>query len=210
MAKKTSSINVAGSFFGFIKFLFFILLVPVLFAVTIAFRKDVSELKSIYYHSFEWGVLTYVIVHFFLSDLIWLYKFGQSIVAELFKFWDPIAKVAPYIVPIYTLLTMGVYFLVVRVMNVGPNNGWWFFAIGFTFAMHIVMSARELYEADTSSFKPNYLFEMSLVYILVILLMVQLLNITAWKFSLITFAQTVADLTVGFYQNIYFRIFNIF
>jgi hypothetical protein len=207
MAKKSSSIDFKGGFFGLIKFVIFILIIPVLFAVTIAFHKDVSELKTIYYHSFEWGIFTYVVLNFFLSDLVWLYKFGQSIVAELLKFWEPFAKVGPYIFPIYTMLIMGAYYLVVRIMNVGPNNGWWFFAIGFTLAMHLIMSARELYEADVSSFKPNYLFEMSLVYILVIMLMVQLLNVTAWKFSVIAFAQTVIDLAHDFYKNIYFRIF---
>jgi hypothetical protein len=209
MAKK-SSVNVAAGFFGFIKFVFFVFLIPVLIAVTVAFRKDVSELKTIYHHSFEWGICAYVILFCFLSDLVWLYKFGQSIVVEVFKFWEPFAKVAPYIFPIYTLLTMGAYYVVVRLLNVGPNNGWWFFAIGFTFAMHLIMTARELYEGDTSSYKPNYLFEMTLVYILVILLMVELLNITAWKFSVIAFAETVIDLARDFYQNIYFRIFRVF
>jgi hypothetical protein len=209
MAKK-SNVDLQGGFWGLIKFVIFILIIPVLAAVTIAFRKDISELKSIYHHSFEWGVFTYVVLNFFVSDLVLLYKFGQSTVIEIFKFWDPFAKVAPYIIPIYTLLIMGAYYIVVRIMNVGPNNGWWFFAIGFTLAMHIIMSARELYEADTSSFKPNYLFEMSLVYILVIMLTVLLLNVTAWKFSVIAFAQTVIDLSYDFYQNIYFRVFRIF
>jgi hypothetical protein len=208
MAKKSSkAVDIRGGAFGLIKFIIFVFLIPVVAAVTIAFRKDISELKSIYHHSFEWGVFTYVVLCLFLSDLVWLYKFGQSIVSELFKFWDPFAKVAPYILPIYTMLAMGAYYLVVRIGNVGPNNGWWFFVIGFTFAMHVIMSARELYEADGNTFKPNYLFEISLVYILVIMLMVQLLNVTAWKFSVVAFAQTVIDLTRNFYQLIYFKIF---
>jgi hypothetical protein len=214
MAKKAASkssgglkLDFKGGFFGLIKFVCFVFLIPVLAAVTIAFRKDVSELKTIYHHSFEWGIFTYVLLHLFLSDLVWFYKFGQGMAAELFKFWNPLATVAPYILPIYTTIIMGAYYLVVRVMDVGPNNGWWFFAIGFTLAMHLIMTARELYEGDTSTYKPNYLFEMSLVYILVILLMVQLLNFTAWKFSVIGFTQTVCDLTWNFYQLIYLKFF---
>jgi hypothetical protein len=213
MAKKQKSkpsVDFSGGIFGLIKFVIFVLLIPVLGAVTIAFRKDVSELKTIYHYSFEWGIFTYVVVNLFLNDLMGVYKFGQGMVSEVFKFWDPFAKVAPYIMPIFTLITMGAYYVVVRILNIGPNNGWWFFAIGFTLALHLVMSARELYEADGSSYKPNYLFEMSLVYIVVILLMVELLNATAWKFSVIAFAQTVVDLAYDFYKNIYFRIFRIF
>jgi hypothetical protein len=206
MAKK-SGIDLKNNLFGLIKFVIFLFLIPVVAAVTIAFNKDISELKTVYHHSFEWGVFTYVLLHLFLSDLIWLYKFGQGMVSELFKFWEPLAKVAPYVFPIYTVLTMGAYYVVVRTMHIGPNNGWWFFVIGFTLAMHMIMTAKEMYEADTSSFKPHYLFEMSLVYILVILLMVQLLNVTAWRFSVVAFSQTVFDLTRNFYFLIYFKLF---
>ena len=206
MTKKTS-IDFKDGIFALIKFAVFIVLVPFLAAVTISFQREISELKYVYHHSFYWGVWAYVLMNFFLTDLNWLYKFGQAVANEFFRFWDPLAKVTPYVIPIFTLVLVGVYYLVVRVLGYFTNSSVWFFMIGLTFAMHIIMSARELYEADEAAFKPNYLFEMSLVYVVNILFMVQLLNSTAWKFSLFSFVQTAVDLTVNFYRIQFMRFF---
>ena len=193
--------------FEFIKFVLFLLAIPVIAAVTISFQKEILELKISQHYAFNRGLFTYALLNFFLTDLTLIYKFGQSISAELFRFWEALAKVAGYIFPIFTVVTVLGYYIVVRVLHIGVDQAWWFFAIGFTFAMHLIMTARELYETDTSLFKPNYLFEMTLVYILDIFLMVELLNATAWKFSLVGFAQTVLDLTIDFYHTAYFKFF---
>ena len=206
MAQKTS-IDYKGGFFALVKFSVFIALIPLIAAVTISFQKEISELKYVYHHSFYSGILVYTLSYFFLTDLNWLYKFGQAVAYEFFRFWDPLSKVTPYIVPVFTLVFIGIYYLCGRVLGQFPNSGVWFFMIGLTFAMHIIMTARELYEADQVTFKPNYLFEMSLVYIVNILIMVQLLNTTAWKFSLFAFGQTALDLTYNFYRLLYLRFF---
>ncbi len=206
MANKTS-IDYKGGIFALIKFAVFVVMIPFLAAVTISFQRELSELKYVYHHSFYLGVWTYILLNFFLTDLNWLYKFGQAVANEFFRFWDPLAKVTPYVIPIFTLVFVGVYYLVVRVLGHFTNSGIWFFMIGLTFAMHIIMTARELYEADDATYKPNYLFEMSLVYVVNILIMVQLLNSTAWKFSLFAFVQTALDLTQNFYRIGYMRFF---
>lgn len=206
MTQKTT-IDFKGGIFALIKFAVFIVLVPFLAAVTISFQREISELKYVYHQSFYLGVWAYVLLNFFLTDLNWLYKFGQAVANEFFRFWDPLAKVTPYVIPIFTLVVVGVYYLCVRVLGYFTNSSVWFFMVGLTFAMHVIMSARELYEADEAAFKPNYLFEMSLVYVVNILIMVQLLNSTAWKFSLFSFVQTAIDLTVNFYRIQFMRFF---
>lgn len=206
MAQNTGADH-KGGFVALIKFIVFIALIPLIAAVTISFQREISELKYVYHHSFYSGILVYVLLNLFLTDLNWLYKFGQGITHELFRFWDPLSKVMPYIFPIFTLIFVAMYYVCVRVLGQFPNSWIWFFLIGLTFAMHIVMSARELYEADMVAFKPNYLFEMTLVYIVDILIMVQLLNTTAWRFSLFAFGQTALDLTCNFYRLIYVRLF---
>ena len=206
MAKKTS-IDYKNGFFALFKFAFFIALIPFIAALTISFQKEISELKYVYHQSFYYGIWVYVLLNFFVTDMNWLYKFGQAVAYEFFRFWDPLSKVTPYVFPVFTFVFVGIYYVGVRILGQYPNSSVWFFMIGLTFAMHMIMTARELYEADQASFKPNYLFEMSLVYIVNILMMVQLLNTTAWKFSLFAFVQTALDLTQNFYRLIYFRIF---
>ena len=206
MAQKTS-IDYKGGIFALIKFAVFIVLIPFIAAITISFQREIFELKYVYHHSFYLGVLVYVLMNFFVTDLNWLYKFGQAVACEIFRFWDPLSKVTPYVIPVITLFFVGIYYLVVRVLGQMPNSGIWFFMIGLTFAMHIVMTARELYEADQATFKPNYLFEMTLVYIVNLMVMVQLLNTAAWKFSLFSFGQTALDLTQNFYRLLYARFF---
>lgn len=202
-----AGVDFRGGLFSLIKFVLFLVSIPFIAAVTISFQREIFELKSVYHHSFYWGVLAYVLLNLFLTDLNWLYKFGQAITYEFFRFWDPLAKVLPYVIPIYTLLFLGAYYLSTQMLGQFINSPFWFFMIGLTFAMHIVMAARELYEADRAVFKPNYLFEMMLVYIVNILIMVQLFNVTALRFSLFAFVQTVMDLTQNFYRLLYLRFF---
>jgi hypothetical protein len=57
------------------------------------------------------------------------------------------------------------------------------FLIGFSLAMHIVMSAQTLREEDTSPVKPNYFFTMSWVYIANLILVVVLLSLISAKIS---------------------------
>lgn len=206
MPKKTS-IDYKGGMFALIKFAVFIVLIPFIAAVTISFQKEISELKYVYHHSFYQGIGVYVLLNLFVTDLNWLYKFGQGVAMEFFRFWDPLSKVTPYLLPVFTFIFIGLYYLCVRVLGYYPNSGIWFFMIGLTFAMHLIMTARELYEADDALFKPNYLFEMSLVYIVNLFMMAQLLNSAAWRFSLFAFAQTALDLTQNFYRVLYMRFF---
>lgn len=206
MAQK-AGVDFRGGFFSLVKFMIFIVSIPFIAAVTVSFQHEISELKYVYHHSFYFGVLAYVLLNLFLTDLNWLYKFGQAVSFEFFRFWDPLSKVVPYVVPIFTLIFIGAYYLSTQVLGQFVNSPFWFFIIGLTFAMHIVMAARELYEADRALFKPNYLFEMMLVYIVNILLMVQLLNATASHFSLFAFVQTAVDLTENFYRILYLRFF---
>lgn len=196
-----------SGFFALIKFAVFIVLIPFIAAVTISFQHEIFELKYVYHHSFYLGVGTYILLNLFLTDLNWLYKFGQAVSCEFFRFWDPLSKVVPYVLPIYTLIFIGAYYISTQILGQFVNSPFWFFMIGITFTMHIVMTARELYETDRALFKPNYLFEMMLVYIVNILIMVQLLNVTALRFSLFAFVQTAIDLTQNFYRLLYLRFF---
>ncbi|MBL8012873.1 MAG: hypothetical protein JNN05_03410 [Candidatus Omnitrophica bacterium] len=206
MAQK-AGFDFRSGFLSLLKFVVFIAIIPFIAAVTISFQREVYELKYAYHHSFYFGVITYVLLNLFLTDLNWLYKFGQSVSVEFFRFWDPLSKVIPYVLPIYTLVLIGAYYITTQILGQFVNSPFWFFMIGLTFAMHIIMAARELYESDRALFKPNYLFEMTLVYIVNILLMVQLLNATALHFSLFAFVQTAVDLTQNFYRVMYLRFF---
>lgn len=177
-----SFLRISSGAAGLIKFVVLLLLIPTLAALAIAFQKEIWNLKHVYQHALNAGVLYYVISNFFVYDFQGFYKFGQGMTSEIFRFWSLLSRVVGYVIPIYTIIVIALYYLVDRIFKIGTNDEMWFFLIGFTMAMHVVMTARELYEDDENTFKMNYLFAMALIFIAEVFLLVQCFNVLMLRY----------------------------
>ncbi len=190
-----------------LKFFCFLLILPLIVAVVLAFQSQILGLPVASEQWFLWGVVVFVGIYLFLYHFREVYDFGQNITVSLFKFYQPLASISPMVISIYTVLLVCLC-LVLNIIGLGaPYEKYLVLALGFTTAMHLVMTAQYLYEADSGPIKAHYflVFGASLVAYLFILSV--LLGCTVSGFSFLDFLGALAGHTKDYYQHIYRALF---
>ena len=184
-----------------------VLVLPVIVAMTAAFQEQVTTLDLALKHALGMGLVTYIILKFFVYDFDHVYKFGQNIVTYCFQFLKPLVNVAPYVLPIYTILALIVFAILNACGRVGDFRPMFYSGIAFTFAMHMILTAQDLYAKDSSPGKPNYFFGMSLVYIFDVFLISLIMHFTLPGFSFVQFFQSLAAMSFQIYKAIFHQLF---
>lgn len=195
-------------FLTVLKFLTAVLLLPVVMGITYAFQGEVLRIEAAVYHSFLIGMVSYVIMRFFVYDFSALYAFGQGITTTIFRFFKPFGSAAPFVLPIYTIAIAILYWIFSLIGNMeGEWQQMFLFLLSFTFTMHIVMTAQELYNKDSSAGKPDYFFGMSLVYIVDLFFIALLLNLTLADFSFLRFFLALTGTSFDIYKAVFCQLF---
>lgn len=137
---------------------------------------------------FLWGASAYIVMHLFFFKPNYVYNLGHEGVHVL-STWLSFGKaknmkvssyggsvqttksnffisLSPYFVPIYTILLCLAYFFISKARDISAYSPYFIFAIGFTFAMHIVMTVDALKVSQPDLINTGYLFSMALIYIL--------------------------------------------
>ena len=192
-----------------VKFFFFLLVLPLAAAVVLAFQTQVLGLPVHKEQWILWGGGIFVLAYLFLYNFKEVYSFGQTIVSNLLKFSGPAAHAAAFIVPIYTVLIICLY-LILNVAGVTARyEGCLLLALGFSVAMHIVLTARQLYEADSSPIKGHYLFIFGLAFVVNFFIISLLLGLAVPEFSFTGFLKILSKHAFSYYQAIYKAFFVI-
>jgi hypothetical protein len=174
--------------FGIIKLFLFIIFLPILLAVIMAFQKELMTLVENGV-SFWWGVVGYVIFHLFIFTPQALYRFWQSVFMEVCAFSGAAVNAIVVAVPIIPTILLIIYFLAMIFFDKNWNPELVIFVTGFSLAMHVILSAQELYESDDSKLKGHYLMNISLSFIINIVLIVVLFGLVFDRFAFIPFGK---------------------
>jgi len=193
-----------GAFNDILKFIFFVLLIPVLIGVTASFNSELHNLQKDYADSFILGIILYLIVHLLIFEPQGFYRSGQKMVADIFRFFSPLVKVAPYFLPIYSIILLVFFYFAMMIFKSDFWGRVLLFGVSFTFTMHVILTSRSLRDKDDNAVKPNYFFSMSLLYIANMFIMALLLGVVMEEFSFVNFFKSVS----GVAQEIYTRIFD--
>lgn len=161
---------------SFIKLFFAILLLPAVYFITTGFFDQVRGLKELADY-FLWGGGIYILFHLFFRPMQGLHAFGQKIISDMLKPSPLLATYIPMVVPVIPTVLLLILYIFKTFADPRLLTYYFLFAIGFTLAMHIVITAHLLYEEDNSALRTHYLFLMSLFYILNILIIVILLQL---------------------------------
>jgi hypothetical protein len=195
------------AFFVVLKFLFAVLILPLVIASTFAFQNELVKFEPALRDALSWGMFSYIILKFFVYDFGIVYAFGQRLVTAAFQFLKPLVNAAPYVFPVYSMLVLAVY----AVMSwMGGLDTWrtvFLFLFSFTFSMHIILTAQDLYNKDSSAGKPTYFFGMSLVYILDVFLMALLASLVLPGFSFPTFFNDLTGASGNIYKVVIGQLF---
>ena len=154
---------------------------------TVAFIKEIGVIDPKFQKSLWQGVIVFLVVHFFVWEPAKLYQGGHRVLELVFKFFAPLVKVAPYVLPIYTILLFCLYPIVNHFYPYDETLITFVFLIGFSFIMHLVFGAKSLRTKQSDTLKANYIFGFTLVYIIDMVLLALGFSLIFEKFSFVSF-----------------------
>jgi hypothetical protein len=172
--------------FAIVRFILGICLMPFVYAFTLSFLNSLSLIAAAAQVYFWAGVISFLIVYLFVAEPAKVYLQGQKLLEIVFHFFAPLVKVAPYLLPIYTVLVFFIYLLVALFNKSNDVVNYFMYSCGFTFILHLVFSAKTL-RAKQDYFKASYIFGFSLAYLINLALVGLLLNLVFENFSFVHF-----------------------
>jgi len=196
-----------NSFLAFVKFTAAVLLLPIVWASAVVFHQFIVDLPSGYGEFFFWGMFGFVLLFIFFFQFWGIYELGQNIVAGIFQFTAPANHFIAKVVPFYLTSILLLFYVTGNLLNVPSYDYYFMFFAGFSFTMHIFLTAQELQEQEKIFIKPTYLFIMMLALILLALITVLLFNLVIEEFTFPEFVRSVIGGTVDIY---YYSVKKIF
>lgn len=172
--------------FAFVKFVLGICILPFVYAITVSFLAEFQMVEPSLRINFWSGVISFLIVYLFIFEPAKVYQKGQQVLEVVFHFFAPLVKMAPYVLPIYTIIIFFLYLVVSFFIKSNELISYFMFCFGLSIALHLVFSAKSL-RLKQDFLKANYLFGFSLVYIINLLLAGLFLNLLFEKFSFVNF-----------------------
>jgi len=164
-----------------------LMLLPFIYSTSVAFftaLRLASRVALIYFFA---GISTLLVVHLFVGELKIVYRAGQKILEIIFSFITPLVKVAPYVLPTYTIILFIIYSIVLLFTKSTEILHYFVFFFGFSVSLHLVFSSRSLRTKRGDFLKANYIFGFCLIYLVNLILVATFLNLVIDKYSLITF-----------------------
>ena len=214
-----------------IKVLIGILLLPVAVAASTAFAGQLSGIEEFQGSPayFLNGAVIYLIMHLVLYKPNYFYVLGHEIAHALATFIcgggvcsfrvsargggvlttksNFFIALFPYFFPTYTLFFWLVYFLFSLFRDVSKLIPHFLFLVGFSLTFHLVMTINSLKVKQTDIFKTGYLFSVSLIYILNILLVSLILSLVFKDFSFSAFFHSALERAGDIYYAGYEHLF---
>jgi hypothetical protein len=190
-----------------LKFILGLCLLVFVYSSTLAFLREIKALDYDLRDAFWAGIGTFLVVYLFVLELSKVYMKGQKLLALLFKFVAPLVRVAPYVLPIYTLIIFALYPLFALFIKSKAVLNYFIFLGSFSMSLHLVYSAKSLRTRQGDFLKANYIFGFSLIFILNVLLMAGCLSMIVEKFSFVNFFDAASQSTQKIIQAVFKQIF---
>ena len=189
-----------------LKFFLFLLLLPLVIACVLAFQGQILGVPPIKEAWLLGGIVVYVVLHLFLYNFKDVYLFGRSIVTKLFTFLGPSAEIAGGVVPVYAVLVICLG-LLLKALGYGAYERFVLFALAFVSAMHVIGTAQQIYEADASPLKSQYLVSFGLILAANLVILALVIIPLVPEFSFMAFIESLAHRTASYYAHIYKVLF---
>ena len=170
--------------FGVSKFILGICLLPFVYTTSLAFLTELSLIDTDSQEYFWAGVISMLIVYLFIWEPAVIYNRGQKLVEVIFNFLKPLVRIAPYVLPIYTIAIFFVYLIIVNLFELGS---YFIFLFGLSMALHLIFTAKSMRSKKEDFLKGNYIFGFSLIYIINLTVLSFCFSTIFEKFSFVNF-----------------------
>ncbi len=190
-------------FLAILKILGFLLIAPLIIATFIAFQTQILSLPVNKEAWVLWGAGSYIALNLFVYDFKEAHDFGRSLVEKMFVSFKP----AVFVVPLFTIFLI-IIFLFALILGRGAFvQPYFLFGIAFTLAMHLILTAHEIYQSDNSILKAHYLLIFGVVLMANLLIISLLLAWVIPEYSLVGFIKSLASHTYHLYTSVYKTLF---
>lgn len=205
ISKKVSALS--GKAFGVLKFILGVCLLVFIYSSSAAFRDQFRLIDKQLQGCFWSGVVSFLVIYLFAWEPATIYIKGQKLLELIFGFFKPFVRVAPYLLPIYTL----VLFILYGILSATIKDAWLIkysiFLTGFTLTLHLVFSAKTIRSKKGDFLKGNYIFGFSFIYIINITLFSFCLNLIFKEFSFVNFSNSTYSLAKDIYYAVFKQLF---
>lgn len=195
--------------FGVIKFILGICLLPFVYSSTLAFLNELGVIEKPLQDYFWGGLITLIIIYLFIWEPVLIYTRGQRLLEIIFSFFKPLVKVAPYLLPIYTIVLFILYGLLSMTVksSTGDLINIFIFLLGLSIGLHLVFSAKSLRSRQEDFLKANYIFGFSFVYIINLILLSFGFTLIFSKFSFVNFCNVSYQTARSIFSTVFQQIF---
>ena len=193
--------------FGLIKFILGVCLLPFIYSVSVAFLNEFSVIEKTSQNYFWAGIVSFIILYLFIYEPVIIYKKGQRLLEIVFQFFKPLVRVAPYLLPIYTLVIFIGYLLFSFLFKTKEAFGYFIFLLSFSLTLHLIFGAKSIRAKQGDFLKANYIFGFSFVYIIDVLLLSFCLNIIFKEFSFVNFFNNSCQIGNNIFYTIFKQLF---
>jgi len=195
--------------FGIIKFILGVCLLPFVYAVSAAFLNEFAAVAKTAQNYFWAGVISFIILYLFVYEPVIIYNKGQRLLEIVFQFFKPLVKVAPYLLPIYTIVIFILYLLFSPLLKTPEFFTYFIFLFSFSLTLHLIFSAKSIRSKQGDFLKANYIFGFSFVYIIDVSLLSFCLNLIFREFSFVNFfnnsCQTGSNIFYAIFKQLFLR-----
>ncbi|MFH1199167.1 MAG: hypothetical protein V1650_03300 [Candidatus Omnitrophota bacterium] len=136
--------RISNTVFSLVKLALGLCLLPFVYSLSTAFLEQIANIEFSLQQSFWAGVITFVLVYLFIWEPIAVYNKGHRLMEIIFSFFQPLLKVAPYLLPIYTILLFILYLLLSLLIKYRWFIDGMMFLFGLSIALHLIFSAKSI------------------------------------------------------------------
>lgn len=193
--------------FGFSKLILGICLLPFVYSVSAAFLNELGLIDKPLQGYFWAGAISLIVIHLLVWEPAVIYAKGHKILEVVFNYFKPLVRVAPYLLPIYTIVLFIFYVLLSYIIKSPDLLNYFVFLFGFSITLHLVFSAKTLRSKKEDFLKSNYIFGFSFVYIINLAIISLFLNFISDKFSFVNFSNQTFQIAKGLFSSIFKQLF---
>lgn len=192
-----------------LKLIIFLAILPIAVGISFGFLNTLSSLDRRITDVFWAGVAAFFLVDLVILKLSGVYKRGQRIVEVVFHFFAPLVKLAPSVLPIYTILILVFSVTLSFFKDISPYRDTLLFLTGFSIILHFVYTADAMRAKQSDFLKAGYFFAIILIFLFNVLILAFTLNRAFSDFSFTQFFQNACNSTKDTYAAIFNQFFAV-
>ncbi len=198
---------ISNKVFDIIKLVLGICLLPFVYSFTVAFLNKITFIDSSLQNHFWYGVVTFLVLYLFVWEMALVYEWGHKLLEFVFSFFQPLVKVAPFLLPIYTIVIFIIYLILAPFIKEVWLMNYTMFLLGFSIILHLVFSSQAVRSKKGDILKSNYIFGFSFIYIINLGVLAMFLNIIFKDFSFVNFCNEAYSIASSIYHAVFSQFF---